>query len=57
MSSESSEYKKPYTPGTRKYPVCGVDSGVDIEIRGFCQNQSMFTYENLPTVIGYLKTD
>jgi len=57
MSSKSSEYKKPYTPGTRKNPVCGVDSVVDIKIRGFRQDQSMFTCENLQTVIGYWKTN
>jgi len=53
MSSKSSEYKKPYTPGTRKNPVCGVESRVDIKIRGFRQDKSMFTCENLQTVIGY----
>jgi len=57
MSSKSSEYKNPYTPGTRKNPVCGVDSVVDIKIRGFRQDQSMFTCENLKTVIGYWKTN
>ena len=57
MSSKSSEYKKPYTPGTSKNPVCGVDSVVDIKIRGFRQVQSMITCENLQTVIGYWKTN
>ena len=57
MSSKSSEYKKPYTSGTSKNPVCGVDSVVDIKIRGFRQDQSMITCENHQTVIGYWKTD
>ena len=48
--------QKPYTPSKRKNPVCGVDSVVDIKIRGFRQDKSMFTCENLQTVIGYLKT-